>query len=238
VHTVAETSAAGFPMWLTVVTAGSLIVAVLCATAVAVDVARHPQAMAVMNVVWPVSMLFGGVLWLALYRRHRRAAAASAVSERLSIAVGATHCGAGCALGDLIAEFAVAGVPPLAAALGFGTLFAHRMFAAWILDFVLAYLLGIAFQYFAIAPMRGLSVRQGLKAAIQADTLSIVAWQVGMYGVMALLQLGVVTPVFGGPASVFTPEFWFIMQVAMLGGFVTAFPANAWLVRAGVKERM
>lgn len=42
----------------------------------------------------------------------------------------------------------------------------------------------------------------------------------------------------GAPASVFTPEFWFVMQLAMLGGFATAYPMNAWLIRKGVKERM
>jgi hypothetical protein len=33
-------------------------------------------------------------------------------------------------------------------------------------------------------------------------------------------------------------EFWFMMQIAMLIGFVTAYPVNWWLVRNGIKERM
>ncbi|MEO8081682.1 MAG: DUF4396 domain-containing protein [Caldimonas sp.] len=28
------------------------------------------------------------------------------------------------------------------------------------------------------------------------------------------------------------------MQVAMVAGFVTAYPVNWWLIRAGIKERM
>ena len=39
-------------------------------------------------------------------------------------------------------------------------------------------------------------------------------------------------------AEVPTPEFWFLMQIAMLGGFVTAYPVNWWLIRAGLKEKM
>jgi hypothetical protein len=39
--------------------------------------------------------------------------------------------------------------------------------------------------------MRGLSVGQGLLAAIKADTLSLTAWQVGMYGFMALAHFGI-----------------------------------------------
>jgi hypothetical protein len=29
-----------------------------------------------------------------------------------------------------------------------------------------------------------------------------------------------------------------MMQIAMLAGFATAFPVNAWLLRAGIKEAM
>lgn len=233
-----ELSVAAFPVWLTVVCGISLVVAVVCAVAVGIDVARHPQPMAVMNVVWPVTMLFGSVLWVALYRRHRRAAARDEVSDRLSVAVGTTHCGAGCALGDLVAEFSIALIPGLAAVFGLGTLFGERMFAAWVLDFVVAFLLGIVFQYLSIAPMRGLGFWPGIRAALKADTLSITAWQVGMYGLMAVLQLAVLAPLFGGTASVLTPEFWFAMQLAMLAGFCTSYPVNAWLIRKGIKERM
>lgn len=60
------------------------------------------------------------------------------------VAVGATHCAAGCTLGHLIAEWAVfaAGHQLLGLALP----------AEYLLDYALA--LGILFQFFAIAPMR------------------------------------------------------------------------------------
>ena len=32
--------------------------------------------------------------------------------------------------------------------------------------------------------------------------------------------------------------FWFMMQIAMLAGFVTSYPVNWWLLRSGVKEKM
>ena len=34
------------------------------------------------------------------------------------------------------------------------------------------------------------------------------------------------------------PEFWFVMQIAMLAGFATSYPVNWWLIRAGIKEKM
>ncbi|MEP6539229.1 MAG: DUF4396 domain-containing protein, partial [Bryobacteraceae bacterium] len=34
------------------------------------------------------------------------------------------------------------------------------------------------------------------------------------------------------------PAYWFMMQIAMLVGFVTAYPANWWLIRKKFKEAM
>ena len=34
------------------------------------------------------------------------------------------------------------------------------------------------------------------------------------------------------------PVFWFLMQLAMACGFLTAYPVNWWLVRSGIKEKM
>jgi hypothetical protein len=97
---------------------------------------------------------------------------------------------------------------------------------------VLAYLLGIVFQFFSIAPMRGLDVKDGIVAALKADTLSLIAWQVGMYGLMAVVQFAI------GKVEPDTMEFWFAMQIAMLAGFGVSYPVNWWLLKAGIKEKM
>jgi Domain of unknown function (DUF4396) len=102
------------------------------------------------------------------------------------VANGALHCGSGCTLGYIIAEWLVFAVPAIAVAFGWRSLFGVEMFAAWIVDYLFAYALGIVFQYFTIAPMRNLSFGQGVIAAVKADTLSLTAWQVGMYGFMAV----------------------------------------------------
>lgn len=237
--------AAAFPTWFTGVAVVFLIVGVGCAVLVAVDVVRRPQRMAVMNVVWPVTMLFAGMTGLLFYGRFGRAAAPGrAVSGSrpggmaVSVATGASHCGAGCAIGDLVGEFALVLFPGIAVALGWGGWYQDRIFAGWILDFVLAFGLGIVFQYFAIAPMRGLGSWPSVWAAVKADTFSIAAWQVGMYAVMAAAQFWLLPAWFGGRASVLSPQFWFVMQLAMLAGFATSYPVNWLLIRIGVKERM
>ena len=241
-HAVLHT--ADFPTWLTVLSVASLAVAVALAGWTAADVVRRPPHMRVMAVVWPVTMLFGGLLWLWLYLRWGRAAPRGSDHEprdvplRISVATGASHCGAGCTLGDLVGELGLVAVPGLAAVAGLGTLFSDEMFAAWVVDFVAAYLIGIAFQYAAIAPMSHQSAGRSLWQAIKADTLSITSWQVGMYGLMAVAQLVVLPATFGGRAAVLTPQFWWVMQLAMLAGFATAYPVNWWLIRIGIKDAM
>lgn len=156
----------------------------------------------------------------------------------IAVAKGASHCGAGCALGDLIAEWLAFAIPAVAVAFGWRSIFSEKMFAVWVLDYLLAFLIGVAFQYFTIKPMRNLSVKDAIVQALKADVASITARQVGMYGFMAVAQLLWFRPAYGGPAPVNTPEFWFAMQIAMLCGFLTAYPANWLLAKAGVKEKM
>jgi hypothetical protein len=233
---------ASFPDWLVVLSTMSLIVAGSCSVVVVFDEFRHPQKMWIMNLVWPLTTLFGGILWLAAYWIWGRAdpGGSNTPSAPFPSAVlkGSSHCGAGCTLGDLIAEWVAYAFPGVAVLFGWHTLFDNKTFAVWILDFVLAFILGVGFQYFTIKPMRHLSVRAGLMAALKADIASISAWQVGMYVLMAAIQFGWFRTTFGGLASVASPEFWFAMQIAMLGGFATSYPVNWLLIRAGWKEEM
>ena len=106
------------------------------------------------------------------------------------------------------------------------------------MDYVFAYAFGIVFQYFTIAPMRNLSLGRGIIAAGKADTLSPAAWQIGMYGFMALAYFYFFRTLIGLKLEVNTPEFWFMMQMAMIVGFVTAYPMTWWLIRLGIKEQM
>jgi Domain of unknown function (DUF4396) len=242
------------PTWLHVLAVGSLVIGALCALWIAVDESRNPQHMWIMNVVWPITALYGLFVAVAFYfvygrlATHKKAKAAREEGEKIpskkltpfpvKVAKGAFHCGSGCTLGDILAEWLVFLVPAIAFWFGYQTLFGEKMFAVWIVDYIFAFLLGIAFQYFTIVPMRNLSFTEGLKSAVKADTLSLTAWQVGMYGFMALAQFYLFRHLLGVKLEVPTPEFWFMMQIAMIAGFVTAYPVNWWLIRRGIKEAM
>lgn len=238
------------PGWFHALAITMLLVGFVSAGIIAIDETRHPQPMWIMNVVWPVSALFGGVLLLVAYftfgrtKAHNHGAHGGMDHESakppfpLMTAKGALHCGSGCTLGDIAAEWLAFAFPGLAIWLGWQSIFSEKIFAVWVLDFLLAYVIGVGFQYFTIAPMRGLSFRDGIIAALKADTLSLIAWQVGMYGAMAIFQFVIFARIFGVRAEVNTPEFWFAMQIAMLAGFVTSYPVNWWLLRVGLKEKM
>jgi len=107
------------------------------------------------------------------------------------------------------------------------------LFASYVFDFALAWFLGIIFQYLAIVQMRRISVQTALKEAIKADTLSLVMFEIGLFGWMALVAF----VLFGNLYPV-SPVFWFMMQIGMILGFFTSYPANWWLVKKGIKQGM
>ncbi|MBT9386550.1 DUF4396 domain-containing protein [Pseudooceanicola sp. CBS1P-1] len=245
----------------------SLVAGGICALLIALDLRRRPPHMWIMSLVWPLCALFGSVLVLIAYLTTGRAVKPGpgmaqghthehhdhhghhehhghahghmpAHSFPVSVMHGTLHCGSGCTLGDLLAETLAALIPALPLLFGYPWLFGDQIFAVWILDFLLAFGFGIAFQYFAIKPMRDITVRQALVDALKADAASLIAWQVGMYGFMAVAHFWLFPQVLGQPLTPLSAEFWFAMQIAMLCGFVTSYPMNWALLRAGVKEPM
>jgi preprotein translocase subunit SecF len=193
---------------------------VLTALVIAADERSRPQGMPIMNVVWPVTGFYfpviGGWLYRAIGRpplTHAHDAAAQDARWK-SVLLSATHCGAGCVIGDIVAVAL------------FGPSFA--------IEFAFAYLFGIAFQYLPIRAMRDISPATALWEAIKADTLSLVAFEVGMFGWMAVARLWLL-PGEPAPTSI---AFWFMMQIGMIVGFATTYPANWLLVKWGVKSGM
>lgn len=189
-----------------------------------------------MNVVWPLTALYLGPLgWLAYLRWGRlnsqRYRQRSATGRRYSFSVSAgisdTHCGAGCALGDVISEWVLFALA--------ATIAGVALWPEYIADFTLALVFGIAFQYFVIVPMRHLGFRDGVIAALKSDSLSVLTFEIGLFGWMALMFF----VFFPNPhLSADHAAYWFLMQLGMMLGFLTSYPANRWLIRHGIKEAM
>lgn len=225
-------------LWLIVLAWFSLGLAFLCAALILGDtyLRGYRQRMWVMEAVWPMTALYFGPLGLWAYVRWGRPQTPAwqaihgeppAKSFAATVSVGVSHCGAGCTLGDIIGGWIIfAG--------GF-TIAGLALWPEFIADYLLAFTLGIAFQYFSIAPMRGLDVRDGIIAALKADTLSLTAFEVGLFGWMAVIQFVFFPIAHLHPDS---PVYWFLMEVGMVLGFLTSYPINVWLLNAGIKEAM
>src|SRR4051812_21996011 len=95
--------------WLHALSIACLLLGATCAAVAAFDVRAHPQQMWIMNVVWPIAALYGGVaiLWLyfgygrlATRQLFQRADAAGRTPPSktgtpfwIVVAKGANHCG-------------------------------------------------------------------------------------------------------------------------------------------------
>ena len=198
------------------------------------------QHMAIMDLAFPLTALYLGpiALW-AYFARGRRMSrkrmhmhmAGMEEGPRDSlwqVSLSDSHCGAGCALGDVAGEWivwATAWMIGSTAALG----------PEYILDLPLAWIFGILFQYFVIAPLRGQVGRLApLGDAIKSDTLSVLSFEVGLFGWMAVAEYAI----WKSPPPIDSSSHWFLMQIGMMLGFVTSWPVNRWLLRKGVKEPM
>lgn len=226
---------------------------IVIALIIANDLARHKQSMKIMNAVWVLTALWASYLALWAYFKFGREngmAMKDGDDEDMkmmpgmkmdmnmpmgdmnrphwqSVALSALHCGAGCTLADIIGEWFTSYFP---ISVGGSLLIGN-----WVFDFVLALIIGVYFQFYAIREMEKISVSAGLARAFKADFFSLTSWQVGMYGWMAIVYFAIFKDS-ALPKDTWT--FWFMMQIAMLVGFLCAYPMNALLIKLGVKKGM
>lgn len=222
--------------WLVDLAWAWLAVGFGCAGLLAFDIfgRGYRQRMAIMEAVWPITALYFGPLALWAYGQlgRPRSGRGQGMGGEAEPAwhgglLSASHCGAGCVLGDIVGGWVV-----FAAAL---SLAGASLYPDYILELVLAWCFGIAFQYFSIKPAHpSMAPGEALVDAIKADTLSILAFEVGMFAWMALAAKVIFRPA----PEADSPVFWFIMQIGLMLGFFTTYPVNCWLVRVGIKSGM
>ena len=107
-----------------------------------------------------------------------------------------------------------------------------------IADIGLEYVLGFGFGWsvFQSLFMRGMaggSYRRALSRTFFPELLSMNCLMAGMVPAMALGMA--CAPASRDPSG---PAFWFIMSMALLVGFITAYPMNWWLVSRHMKHGM
>lgn len=144
---------------------------------IAIDLTHRPQSMKIMNAVWILSALWGSYLALWAYNKFGRSVPMKVEDDGMkmdmsgmkdnmemdmtmqgemsmqgmqrpywqSVALSALHCGAGCTLADTIGEWCTNYVPV--------TVAGSQLFGNWVLDFILALMIGVYFQFYAIREM-------------------------------------------------------------------------------------
>jgi Domain of unknown function (DUF4396) len=105
-------------------------------------------------------------------------------------------------------------------------------------EVLLEYLLGFAFgwtifQALFMRDMVGGSYPRSLSSTFIPELLSMNLLMAGMVPVMIILR-SVLAPTAGPEA----PAFWFVMSIALLAGFIFAYPMNWWLVANNLKHGM
>ena len=125
---------------------------------------------------------------------------------------------------------------------GIGILAGAVIAAFWHLPgravFSLEYVLGFGFgwgifQSFAMRDMAGGNYLRSLRQTFLPEFLSMNLLMTGMVITMHALM-----PRIPGGADPLAGGFWFVMSMALIAGFIFAYPVNWWLVANGLKHGM
>jgi len=221
------------PGWLTAISWVFVALAVLSAGALLYDVygRGYRQRVRAMEAVWPISALYLGPLALLVYARWGRPRSEKWQREHggapeKSLSAAATTGGLSGGAAYTVAHFI--GVPLVV--LSGLTLFGIDLWALIAVIGVLATALLFVFEYFlSTAQGRGVASRAGVGVALLIALVTVLAFDVGMGGWMILLHFSGLMP---PPTDV---AFLFLMQIGLVLGLVTGYPAVAWLVGRGTK---
>jgi len=207
------TMSSAVPDWLTPVAWTYLTVSLLSAAVIAFDIyarGRRHDAVAA-ELVWIASALYLGPFGVAAYLRRGR------VDDSSRAPLVALLSGGGAsAVAHLVAV-------PLVAAVGWTI----AGMAMWPMILVIAVLaIAMVAVFVRVAGRSGQSVgTRGVSvgAALVAALVTVAAFDVGMVGWMLLLDANNAMP------AVTDGAFWFLMQIGVVVGLATGYPAVRWL---------
>lgn len=211
------------PDWLAPVAWTYITLALISVAVIAADIyllrRRHPTAAS--EVVWITSALYLGPFAVALYLNRGRTAPSvdqtKGAEDDMRVgdsAVAALPGGGASAVAHLIAV-------PLVAAIGW-TIAGLAMWPMILVIAVLATLMLAAYERTASRGSR--SRRLSIGAALVAALITVAAFDVGMVGWMLLLHFNDLMP------PVTEGSFWFLMQIGVVVGLVTGYPAVKFLL--------
>ena len=228
-----EEMGAGLPAWLTTLSWIFIATAVMSAAAIVYDVygRGHRQPHRVMEAVWPLSALYLGPLALPIYNRFGRTHSAewrerAGMSPERSLTATAVRSGLP---GGVSSGLAHVVAVPFVVATGL-TIANVDMWAMVAIITVLATALIFVFEYvFFTSKDRRVPGLSGVRPALAVAAITVVAFDLGMLGWMLILYYTESMPAAGDV------RFTFLMQVGLILGTLTVFPAMRLLASRGTK---
>ena len=211
------------PGWVTPVAWTYIAVSMLSAALIAADVyalnRRHRSTTS--ELVWITSALYLGPFAIPAYLRKGRAGTTSGTAEGTIAGTGAAVAtlpgGGASAVAHLIAV-------PLVVAVGW-TIAGMAMWPMIIVIAVLAIAMLAVYER-AASRVGHSAARQGLTVggALFAAVVTVVAFDIGMVGWMLVLHFNDMMP------AVTEGTFWVLMQLGVIVGLATGYPAVKWLL--------
>lgn len=217
-----KTMRSAVPDWLTPVAWTYITLALISAGVIAADIylsrRRHPTVAS--EAVWITSALYLGLFAVVTYLRRGRTepvtgyAADKNEARTEDAAVAVLPGGGASAVAHLIAV-------PLVAAIGWTI----AGLAMWPMILVIAVLATAMLAIYERISTTGSRTRRlSVGAAVVAAFITVAAFDVGMVGWMLLLHFNDLMP------PVTEGSFWFLMQIGVIVGLVTGYPAVRFLL--------
>jgi hypothetical protein len=209
------------PEWLTPIAWAYIAASLITAAYLTYDiyVRRHRHNSLAEELVWVTSGLYLGPVAAVLYHLYGRTTgrAADAKSDNQPTAIQGLPGGGASAVSHLI------GVP-LVLASGL-TIAGIDLWVMILTIAVLASALLFVYERTAVGFTQSAPARSSVAAAAAAAVLTVLAFDIGMGGWMLLLHFNEYMP------AATEGSFWFLMQIGIVLGLVTGYPAVKWLKR-------
>lgn len=192
---------------------------------IVIDIPKTPES-TVLKWAFVILVAFTGPLGVFLYvlgcREPLKGMHEKYVSSTWRQVLGSTmHCAAGDGVGIIAGAV-------------LGSLFGLSGGGEFALEYALGFGFGWTFfQAFAMRDMVGGSYIRSLKETFLPELLSMNFLMAGMYPTMKFMTLRI-----DGAEDPLQPAFWFTMSMALIVGFILAYPINWWLVVNHMKHGM
>lgn len=211
-----------------------LLIGLCTALMIVKDIIRHPHPLKVMNFIWPLTGLYmpfiGWLAWWYLGRQSSRPyspfirmhPARGKYSRWQPVFISTILSAAACVFSDIITLTIITLIHH------YGREIAIPVQALLCLS--LAFFTGLCLQFFAIRQDENVSSGRALILSFKTETFPLLIYQLGVFFFMWLALKFVLNQQINPLLHV----FWFMLQMAILTGFIFCWPANRFLIKRGL----